>query len=293
GSSYTGGMSTSPPMVEQRGPLTLRDLHRMRRDGERFACLTAYDATTARWLERAGVHLLLVGDSAAQVVLGLDRTIEMPLEISIALTAAVKRGAPNTLVMADMPFMSYQVNDDEAMRHAGRFLTEGLADCVKLELDASGAPLVGRLSKAGIAVCAHVGFRPQQVTVTGYASAGRTGADAKRVIDDAMALEDAGAVLLLVEAVPPEVCERLVERTSVPVIGIGAGTSAHGQILVIQDLLGMTDVPPRFAEPVASMGDDLRRAGEAWVSRVREGRIGGRTYQMRPGESEKLDEMLP
>jgi len=257
--------------------------------GEPFACLTAYDATTARWLERAGVHLLLVGDSAAEVVLGFERTIDAPLEVMVALTAAVKRGAPRTLVMADMPFMSYHADDAEALRNAGRFLTEGRADMVKLEADASFAPLVARMTRAGIAVCAHVGSKPQQSSLRGgYGAAGRTADEAQQVLEDAMALERAGSVMLLVEAVPDEVGAELVRRASVPVIGIGAGSACHGQILVLQDVLGMTDRPPKFAEPTARLGEAIRDAAAEWVRRVADRSIGGRRLAMGEGESERF-----
>lgn len=269
--------------------MTLRTLRAMAARGEPFACLTAYDATTARWLERGGVHVLLVGDSASQVVLGFERTIEMPLEIAIALTAAVKRGAPTALVMADMPFASYQASDEQAVLNAARFMTEGLADVVKLEADASFAGTVARLTRAGIPVCAHVGCRPQTVALAGgYSAAGRTAADAHRVVEDAVALEHAGAVLLLVEAVPDEVTRAIVASTSVPLIGIGAGAACHGQVLVIQDLLGLTDHPPRFAEPLAHLGPQVQAAAADWVRRVRDGNIGGQRYVMREGEAARF-----
>jgi 3-methyl-2-oxobutanoate hydroxymethyltransferase len=270
-------------------PITLRTLRAMAGRGEPFACLTAYDATTARWLDRGGVHVLLVGDSAAQVVLGFERTIDMPLEVAIALTAAVKRGAPRTLVMADMPFASYQASDEQAVLNGARFMTEGLADVVKIEADASFARTVAAMTRAGIPVCAHVGCRPQGVAVAGgYSAAGRTAADAHQVVQDAIALEQAGAVLLLVEAVPEEVTRAIVAGTSVPLIGIGAGTACHGQVLVIQDLLGMTDSPPRFAEPVVRMGQEIQEAAAEWVRRVRSGNIGGQTYVMREGEAARF-----
>jgi 3-methyl-2-oxobutanoate hydroxymethyltransferase len=257
--------------------------------GERFACLTAYDATTARWLERGGVHVLLVGDSAAQVVLGYERTLDMPLDIAVALCAAVKRGAPRTLVMADMPFASYHQSNAQAVRNAARFMTEGLADVVKLEADASFAPTVERLTRAGIPVCAHVGCRPQTVAVSGgYRVAGRTAADARRVVADASALVRAGAVLVLIEAAPAEVTRALVKAVDVPVIGIGAGTECHGQVLVVQDLLGMTDDPPRFAEAVADLGPRTRDAAAEWVRRVSAGNIGGQRYVMDEGEADRL-----
>lgn len=276
---------SSPPPERKPGPVTLRTLQRMARAGQPFACLTCYDATTARWLERAAVPVLLVGDTAAEMVLGFDRTIDMPLEVLLALTAGVKRGAPNTLVMGDMPFLSYQADDAEAIRNAGRFLTEARADVVKLEVDASFAPLVAKLTRAGIPVCAHVGSKPQHTARTGgYASAGRSAEAARAVLADARALEDAGAVMLLVEAVPDAVGEALVAASSVPVIGIGAGPAPHGQVLVLQDLLGLTDHPPRFAEPLASLGAAIQAAGEAWVRRVAERAVGHGHYEMPPDE---------
>lgn len=266
----------------------------MARRGEKFAALTCYDATTARWLERAGVHVLLVGDTAAEVILGYTRTVDMPLDVSIALTAGVKRGAPRTVVMADMPFMSYHADEGSAIRNAGRYLTEGLADVVKLEADASLGPLIARMTRAGIPICGHVGSKPQQAALTaGYSSAGRTADDAERVIADAVALERAGCVMLLVEAVPDEVTRRLLDCTSVPLIGIGAGTECHGQVLVIQDLLGLTDSPPRFAEPVAQLGPAIQRAASEWVRRVAERQIGGRRYTMPASEADKLRNRPP
>ncbi len=274
---------------EPRAPVTLRTLTRMAQRGEPFACLACYDATTARWLARGGVHLLLAGDSAAQVVLGLERTIDAPIEFMIQITAAVKRGAPDTVVMADMPFLTYHVSEARAIENAGRFMTEGKADCVKLEADASLAPVVAKMTTAGIPVCAHVGFRPQTTGLVGVPTAkGRSAEEARKIVDDAVALERAGAVLLLIEAVPPEVARAVVEATSVPVIGIGAGTDCHGQILVVNDLLGMSDDVPRFAEPVAKVGEEIRRAGAEWVRRVSAGDVGGQAYRMREGESDAL-----
>jgi len=250
--------------------------------GEPFACLTCYDATTARWLDRAGVHVLLVGDTAAEVVLGLPSTIHMPLEVSIALTAAVKRGAPGALVMGDMPFLSYQADENDALRNAGRYLTEGLADIVKLEADASFAPLVEKMSRAGVPVCGHVGSKPQHAgRHGGYGASGKTPAEAARIIEDARRLEEAGAVMLLLEAAPPGVAERIIETTSVPLIGIGAGPTCHGQILVLQDLLGLTDWQPPFAEPLANLGESVRAAAEQWVRRVRSGQVTSHRYQQR------------
>lgn len=272
-----------------RKPVTLRTLGRMAEQGEPFACLACYDFTTARWLERGGVHLLLVGDSAAEVVLGFDRTIHMPLEVSIALTAAVKRGAPNTVVMADMPFMSYQADLAEGVRNAGRYLTEGRADIVKIEAGAHDAELVQRMTKAGIPVCAHIGSLPQRAAMTsGYTSAGRTAESASQVLNDAVTLEAAGAAMLLIEATPAEVTQLVLDRTEVPVIGIGSGPSPHGQILVVNDLLGLTDRPPRFADAIGQFGPATAQAGEEWVRRVASRNVGGQAYTLPEAEATKL-----
>lgn len=282
------------PADDRPSPVTIRTLRELADRGEAFACLTCYDATSARLLARAGVPVLLVGDTAAEVILGFSRTIDMPLEVLLALTAAVKRGAPNCHVMGDMPFMSYQADEAQAIRNAGRFMTEGLADSVKIEADASFAPLIAKMARAGIPVCAHVGSRPQLAALRGgYGAAGRTADEANQIVADAVALEKAGAVLLLVEAVPDEVTKRILEKTSVPLIGIGAGEQCHGQVLVLHDLLGLTDAPPRFAEPAAKLGPVVQQAAEQWVQRVKERHIGGRRYTMPPAEADKLRNQAP
>ncbi len=213
-----------PDEVPARRPVTLRTLNAIVERGERFPCLTCYDATTARWLDRAGVPVLLVGDTAAEMILGLPGTIHAPLDFLITLTAGVKRGAPYALVMGDMPFMSYQADDAEAIRNAGRFMTEGNADCVKLEVDGSFTELVAKMSRAGVPVVAHIGCRPQQAKqLGGYRSAGRRATEAAQLVADAVAMEKAGACMLLIEATPNEVSERIVDRTTITVISCGDG----------------------------------------------------------------------
>jgi 3-methyl-2-oxobutanoate hydroxymethyltransferase len=253
--------------AESAGPVTLRTLRRFVRDGEKFACLTCYDATTARWLERAGIPLLLVGDTAAETILGLPGTIHAPLDFLLALTAAVKRGAPRTFVMGDMPFMSYQADAAEGV-------------------DAGFAPLVARMAAAGIPVVAHLGCRPQQVKLRGgYLSAGRTTAEARELVEAAKVMEDAGAIMLLLEACPNEVSLRIVERSSIPVIGCGAGPACHGQVVVLHDLLGLTDWQPAFARPLARGGADLIATAEQWARRVRTSDLGEHPYRMGDGQS--------
>ncbi len=273
-------------------PITLRDIGRMAKQGEKFACLTCYDATTARWLAAAGVHLLLVGDTAAEMILGYPSTIHAPMDFMVTLTAAVKRGAPGRIVMADMPFMSYQADDAEALRNAGRFMSEGFADCVKLEVDRTQAPLVEKMARAGIPVVAHVGSRPQQAKMKGgYSSTGRTAESALRVLHDAAALEAAGAAMLLVEACPAEVGLMVVERATVPVIGCGAGPACHGQVVVLQDMLGMTAWQPAFAQPLAQLGREVERAARTWCERVRTGELGEHPYTLPPDELARLMQM--
>ena len=262
-------------------PVTVRSLQRAMRERRNFAALTCYDATTARWFERAGVPVLLVGDTAAEVILGHPNTLHAPLDFLVTLTAAVKRGAPRCLVMADMPFMSYQACENEAIRNAGRFMTEGHADVVKLEVDASFAPLVARMTRAGIPVVAHIGSRPQHAKqVGGYAAAGKTAEEAVRIVADADAMLAAGATMLLVEATPVEVTEEIVRRSKVPVIGCGAGPVCHGQVVVTHDLLGLTDRQPPFALPIVTLGKALAEMADTWKDRVRTGSLGEHPYAL-------------
>ena len=254
--------------------------------GEKFACLTCYDATTAKWLERAGVPVLLVGDSAGQVILGHDQSIHAPLDFMLQITAAVKRGAPSCLVMGDMPFMSYQADEAEAIRNAGRFLTEGRADAVKLEVDDRYADLISKMDRAGIPVVAHIGWRPQRATHDGVRTAlvaGRTMAEVDQLVTQAVRLQESGACMLLVEQSTAEVTERIVEKTSIPVIGCGGGPACHGQIVVLQDLLGLTDWQPSFAKPLAALGEQLTDVAARWIDKVRTSDLGDHPYHMEHG----------
>ncbi|MHC4832551.1 MAG: 3-methyl-2-oxobutanoate hydroxymethyltransferase [Planctomycetota bacterium] len=283
--------SSSPPRAETSAalptsdavtaPITIRTLAKWRREDVKFAALTCYDATTARWLERAGVPVLLVGDTAAEVILGHPATLHAPLEFMITLTAAVKRGGPSRFVMADMPFLSYGADEAEGIRNAGRFMTEGHADAVKLEVDRRHAALVEKMGLAGIPVVAHIGSRPQHTRLRGgYWSAGKTAETARDLLEDARILEEAGAAMLLVEACPAEVAEEIVARSALPVIGCGAGPACHGQVVVLQDLLGLTDWQPAFATPAARIGDAIVQAASTWCARVAGGDLGPHPYSM-------------
>jgi len=267
--------STPPPRI------TLRTIRKMVAEGRRFACLTCYDATTARWMERAGLPMLLVGDTLAETVLGYDQTYYATMEAMVLLTAAVRRGAPRVMLMADMPFMSYQADEAEALRNAGRFMTQAGADLVKLEVDRSFAPLVEKMARAGIPVVAHIGSRPQQTKISGgYRSVGRTREEAMRLVADARALEAAGSVMLLIEATPAEVSEEIVRGATIPVMGCGAGTACHGQVIVLNDLLGLSDWQPPFAPPVADFGGELVKAVKTWIDKVDRNDLGEHPYTM-------------
>lgn len=254
--------------------MTLKTVRRWMEEGRRLPMLTCYDATTAKWLSRGGVPAILVGDSAAQVILGYENSMFAPLEVMIALTAAVRRGAPDCLLMADMPFMSYQADDAEAVRNAGRFMTEGLADVVKLEVDEHYVDLVAKLSRAGIPTVAHIGWRPQQVRYAGIRTArvaGRTQGEIDKIVSLAVRMEQAGAVMLLIEQCTAEAGEQVVAKTNVPVIGCGAGQACHGHVVVLQDVMGMTEQYPSFIKPLGEVGAAMQDAAAKWVDLVQSG----------------------
>lgn len=271
--------------------MTLRDWRRWAEAKQRFAMLTCYDATTAKWLWRGGVGSFLVGDTAAQLILGHDSTLPAKMPFMLEITAAVRRGAPDALVMADMPFGSYQADEAEAVRNAVAFMQDAGADCVKLEVDGSHATLVEKLAQAGVPVVAHLGSRPQQVRLDGgYKSAGRTKREADVLVDTAQLMIAMGASALLVEAVPDGVSDRIVGKARhprsgerVPVVGCGAGPACDGHVVVLQDLLGTSDWQPPFAPPMAQVGASIRRAAEQWCEQVEGGRYlaEGGVYRMK------------
>ena len=270
--------------------MTLRRLREMVRTGEPFPMLTCYDATTARHLDAAGVRVLLVGDTAAEMILGHDTTLPAPMPFMLEITAAVKRGAPGALVMADMPFGSYHCGEDVAMAHAVAFVKQAGADMVKLEVDAEDAPLVRRLARAGVPVVARLGSRPQCVKAEGgYRRAGRTPAEAAAIVETAQLMLQQGVTALLLEAVPDAVSREIVALAGhgadlVPVIGCGAGPSCHGHVVVLQDLLGLTRWQPPFVTLKSDLATPLRDAAARWAEHVRSGqylREGG-VYEAKP-----------
>jgi 3-methyl-2-oxobutanoate hydroxymethyltransferase len=243
----------------------------MKRRGEKIVMVTAYDAPSGRLADAAGIELLLVGDSAAMTVLGHDSTVPATMDELVVLTRAVTRGARRPLVVADMPFGSFQVSDEAALENAIRFVKEGGADAVKLEGAGPTLSRVRALVGAGIPVMGHVGLTPQSATMLGgFKAQGRTAAKAHRLYADALSLEQAGCFAIVLEAVPAPVAARVTEALSVPTIGIGAGAACDGQVLVWHDLLGLYDGPaPRFVKRYADVGAEIRRALEAYAGDVR------------------------
>jgi 3-methyl-2-oxobutanoate hydroxymethyltransferase len=260
--------------------VTLRTLRKWAREGQPFPMLTCYDATTAGWLWKGGVQTMLVGDTAAQMILGHDSTLPVSVPFMVEITAAVRRGAANAFVMADMPFGSYQASNAEAVRNAIRFMTDGGADVVKLEVSEHFLPLVKKLAAAGVPVVAHIGSRPQQVRVDGgFHSAARTREAGRELVSTAVRMVDAGAAMLLIEAVPAEVSAEVVKAVNstldrpgdVPIIGCGAGPACHGHVVVLHDLLGLTTWQPPFAKPVTQLGQQIEAAASKWSDLIRSG----------------------
>jgi 3-methyl-2-oxobutanoate hydroxymethyltransferase len=268
---------------------SLTNLADMKRRHERIAMVTAYDAPSARLGEAAGVDVLLVGDSAAMAVLGHDSTVPITVDEMLMLSRAVVRGAQRTPVVADLPFGSFQVSDETALTNAIRFVKEAGVHAVKLEGAGPTLRRIGALIDAGIPVMGHIGLTPQSATLLGgYKPQGRTAVKAQRLLDDARALERAGCFALVLEAMPEPVAAGITRALSIPTIGIGAGASCDGQVLVWHDLLGLTSGHvPRFVKQYAAIGDQIQKALEAYVSDVRAGRFPDAAHAYRMSEDER------
>lgn len=244
-----------------------------KRRGEKITVLTAYDYTFARIFDRAGIDAILVGDSLGNVVLGYETTLPVTLEDMVHHTRAVRRGVRRAMVIADMPFLTFQVSPEDALRNAGRLMQEGGADAVKLEGGEAIAEAVHRITAAGIPVMGHLGMTPQSVhRMGGFRPQGTDEEEAARIVADARALEAAGAFSIVLEMVPPEVSRRVTEAVSIPTIGIGAGSDCDGQVLVCYDMLGMfDDYTPRFVKRYAELGREIEAAVRRYVAEVKEG----------------------
>ena len=253
----------------------MHTLQKMKQAGQRITVLTAYDATFARLLDQTGIDVLLVGDSLGMVVQGQPTTLPVTLEDVIYHCRAVARGASRAHLVGDMPFLSYQAGLDQAVLNCGRVLKEGGAEAVKLEGGARHADLVLRLTRIGIPVMGHVGLTPQSVhAMGGFRVQGRDEAAARAIVDDAVALEQAGAYSIVLESIPGELAQMITAKLRIPTIGIGAGVHCDGQVLVIYDLLGMDDTfRPRFVRRYENLALRIRTAVEAYAKDVREGRF--------------------
>lgn len=275
-----------------REKITTTALRQMKAKGERIAMITAYDYPTARILDEAGAEILLVGDSLGNVVLGYENTLAVTVEDILHHSKAVVRGARRAMVVADMPFMSYQISVPEALRNAGRFLQEGGAQGIKLEGGAAVVDRVGAMTSAGIPVMGHLGLTPQSVhQLGGYLVQGKTSTAAQKIVDDARRLEEAGAFSIVLECVPLELASAITQAVSIPTIGIGAGAECDGQVLVIHDICGLSfGHTPKFVKVYADLGSAMSQAAEHYIREVKSGEFPAReqSFTMPASESAEL-----
>jgi 3-methyl-2-oxobutanoate hydroxymethyltransferase len=274
--------------------VTLPGLQERARGGDRLVMITAYDAPSAALADAAGVDIVLVGDSAGTTVLGLDSTVAVTMDEMLVFTRAAARGTRRALVVADMPLGSYQVSEASAVENALRFVKESGADAVKLEGAGRTLTRIGAILDAGIPVMGHIGLTPQSATLLGgYKAQGRTAAAARRLVEEAKALERAGCFCLVLEAIPPPVAARITETVSIPTFGIGAGPACSGQVLVWHDLLGLLPGPKaRFVKSYADLAAVIRAALDDYVADVRAGTFPAEqhTYGMPDAERQRFEE---
>ncbi|HEX2409967.1 MAG TPA: 3-methyl-2-oxobutanoate hydroxymethyltransferase [Solirubrobacteraceae bacterium] len=288
-------MSSAPR--QDRKPVTLTKLHEMRALGEPIVMITAYDHPSAVVVEEAGVDVVLVGDSAANTVLGYDSTVPVTVDELLMLAAAVRRGLETPLLVGDLPFGSYEASDAHAIATAHRFVKEAGCDAVKLEGGGTMADRARAIVRAGVPVMGHVGLTPQTATALGgYRAQGRTAERARRVLDDALALQEAGCFSIVFEAIPAGVTDVIMQHMEIPVIGIGAGPSTDGQVLVLHDLLGIHDgFQPKFVKRYADVKALMKAGVTAYIEEVRRRAfpLAEHTYGIAPEELERLKEQLP
>jgi 3-methyl-2-oxobutanoate hydroxymethyltransferase len=276
--------------------MMIQDFYRMKKEGEKITWLTCYDFPTAQFEEAAGIEMILVGDSMGMCVYGYESTVPVTMDQCIVHCQAVRRGAPNTYVIGDMPFMSYQKSDEDAVVNAGRFLKEAGMDAIKLE---GGKRVISRMKAildAGIVVCGHIGLTPQSSgQLGGHKAQGRTVASAELLIEDALAIEEVGAQLLLLEAVPPEVAAFITKKLSMPVLSIGAGLECDGQLLIVSDLIGQFQAfTPKFVKKYTNIAETITNAMKDYFKDVKAASFPAdkHCYHMLKGEHEKFMEMV-
>jgi 3-methyl-2-oxobutanoate hydroxymethyltransferase len=252
---------------------TILDIKKMKIQGEKISVLTAYDYGTASILDESEIDILLVGDSLGMVVLGYDSTLPVTMADMLRHTQAVARGASNALIVTDMPFLSYQVSQDTALANAGRLLKEGNAQAVKLEGGREFAEIVHKMTYAGIPVMAHLGLTPQSVNqLGGYKVQGKKEDAAEKILQDAKILEEAGAFSLVLECIPEGLASEITKSLSIPTIGIGAGVHCDGQVLVVNDMLGMYDkMTPKFVKKYANLNLEIKKAVKTYIAEVKHG----------------------
>ncbi len=272
--------------------ISLDTLRSRKREGQRFAMLTCYDYTTARIMNETDLDAILVGDTYGEVCLGYDTTLPVTVDDLITVTAAVRRGAPRVFLVGDMPYLSYQVESSEAVRNAGRFMSEAGCDAVKVEVDRRLADTVAAMTRVPIPVVAHLGLRPQSIHhYGGYKAQGKTARAASAIIEDAKIMEDVGASALLLEAVPAEVAQIITESTDLPVIGCVSGPHCDGQVVVLHDILGCSaGHPPKSVKVYTHFSESLCTVVGAYAKDVRDGEfpIAENSISMLPDELERL-----
>lgn len=278
--------------MADRKKVTLPDLYRKMKQGVPLTMITCYDYPMAYLVERAGIDIVLVGDSLGMTILGYDSTLPVTMNDMIRHAQAVRRGAPNVWLIGDMPFMTYQQSDEAAVVNAGRFMAEAACDGVKLEGGCEMATRVRAISNAGIPVMGHLGLTPQSASALGgFRLQGRSAAAAKKIIDDAQALEEAGAMAILLELVPDQVCQIITERAHIPIISLGSGPHAHGQLLIFHDMFGLY---PKFTPKMAKQYGDAGRVIADGLKRYVEEVTGGafpepeRYFQMKEDVYQEL-----
>ncbi len=252
---------------------SILDIYKMKQNGEKISWITSYDAPIASFAEQAGMDMILVGDSMGMVVFGFEGTNPVTMDMCISHCQAVRRGAPNTFIVGDMPFGSYQISDEDAAANAIRFIKEGGVDAIKLEGGKSMASRIAAIRNCGIVVCGHIGLTPQSSGVLGgHKAQGRTVESARAVIEDALAVEAAGANMILVEAVPPEVTAKIHELLSIPVLSIGAGAPCDGQLTIFADTIGMfQSFTPKFIKKYADIAPVIIDAFAQYSKEIKEG----------------------
>ena len=257
--------------------VTAPEVHRMKQRGEKITALTAYDYSFASILDHAGVDILLVGDSLASVIQGHDSTLPVTLDEMIYHTRIVARGRKRALLVADMPFLSYQVSLEEAKRNAGRFLREGAAEAVKVEGGVAMRETIEAIVQIGIPVMGHVGLTPQSIhRFGGYKVQGKEKEEKEKVLQDALAVEEAGAFSIVLEGIPMDLAQEITRRLTIPTIGIGAGVQCDGQVLVVHDMLGLFDMyTPKFVKRYANLSAVMTEAVQRYIKEVREGSFPG------------------